>query len=104
MDLVSHEQIARHGVMRKPQSIQTSLSDRPPAESDQLGLDPNVPLPGQGNTPDIELITDWNQTAADYPRDKRIHDFIEEQVTRSPDAVAAIFRDQQITYRELDSR
>jgi amino acid adenylation domain-containing protein len=104
MDLVSHEQIGSHGVMRKRKRIQTSGSDRPPAESEQLGLDPNVPLPGQCNTPDTELITDWNQTAADYPRDKRIHDFIEEQVARSPDAVAAIFRDQQLTYRELDSR
>src|ERR1700693_2010181 len=93
--------------MRKRKRIQTSGSDRPPAGSERFRLDPEMPLPGPCQAPEIEkppLFTDWNQTAADYPRDKRIHDFIEEQVARSPDAVAAIFRDQQLTYRELDSR
>jgi amino acid adenylation domain-containing protein len=43
-------------------------------------------------------------TRVDYPRDKRIHDLIEEQAARSPNAIAAVFRDQQTTYRELDSK
>jgi natural product biosynthesis luciferase-like monooxygenase protein len=51
-----------------------------------------------------QLLEDWNRTGSEYARKKRIHDLIEEQTRRSPDAVAVIFRDRQITYRELDSR
>jgi amino acid adenylation domain-containing protein len=39
-----------------------------------------------------------------FPREKKIHEWIEEQVRRTPDATAAIFENQQITYRELDER
>lgn len=46
----------------------------------------------------------WNDTHADYPRAKRVHDWIEEQAERSPEAIALVFRDRQLTYRELDAR
>ncbi|HTC90734.1 MAG TPA: MupA/Atu3671 family FMN-dependent luciferase-like monooxygenase [Bryobacteraceae bacterium] len=46
----------------------------------------------------------WNDTRADYPRDKRIHELIEQQVDRSPQATAIVFRDQSLTYQELDAR
>jgi len=45
-----------------------------------------------------------NQTSVDYPAEKRIQDLFEEQVEQSPGAVAAVFGDQQITYRELDRK
>jgi len=44
----------------------------------------------------------WNDTATDYPRDKTIVDLFEEQVEQTPDAVAVVFKDQQLTYRELN--
>lgn len=50
------------------------------------------------------LLVEWNDTTRDYPRDKRIHELFEEQVERSPDAVAVVFEDQQLTYRELNNR
>ncbi|HEX7022003.1 MAG TPA: amino acid adenylation domain-containing protein, partial [Trueperaceae bacterium] len=40
----------------------------------------------------------------DYPLDRPLHAFIEEQVERTPDAVAVVFEDEQLSYRELDAR
>ena len=40
----------------------------------------------------------------DYPRDKCIHELFEEQAARTPDAVAVVFEDQQLTYAELNAR
>ena len=37
-----------------------------------------------------QLLVDWNDTAADYPQDKCIHQLFEEQVERTPDAMAVI--------------
>ncbi len=52
----------------------------------------------------IQLIETWNDTAADYPHHQRIHDSIEARGRRSADDVAVIFRDQQITYGDLNRR
>ncbi|ARV58502.1 non-ribosomal peptide synthetase [Nostocales cyanobacterium HT-58-2] len=51
-----------------------------------------------------QLLVEWNQTHADYPQDKCIHELFEQLVERTPDAVAVMFADQQLTYRELNSR
>ncbi|MEH1970760.1 amino acid adenylation domain-containing protein [Nostoc sp.] len=51
-----------------------------------------------------KLLVEWNQTQADYPQLTCIHQLFEAQVERSPDAVAAIFADRQITYRQLNAR
>lgn len=51
-----------------------------------------------------QILTEWNQTAFDYPREKCIHQLFEEQAAKTPDAVAVIFQQQQLTYRELDNR
>ena len=51
-----------------------------------------------------QILVEWNDTAADYPKDKCIHELFEEQVERTPDAVAVEFEGQQLTYRELNSR
>lgn len=47
---------------------------------------------------------EWNNTTVDYPRDLRIHDLFELQSQRSPEAVALLFDNQQVTYRELNER
>lgn len=51
-----------------------------------------------------KILVEWNDTAADYPKDKCIHQLFEEQVERTPEAIAAEFEDQRITYRELNRR
>lgn len=44
------------------------------------------------------------ETAADYPRDRSIHELFEEQAVRSPNAVALVLGEQQWTYRQLNRR
>ena len=51
-----------------------------------------------------QILVDWNDTVADYPKDKCIHQLFEEQVERSPDAIALECEDKQITYRELNQK
>ncbi|MCG6135476.1 MAG: amino acid adenylation domain-containing protein [Nostoc sp. LLA-1] len=51
-----------------------------------------------------QLLVEWNDTQVDYPQDKCIHQLFEEQVERTPDAVAVVFENQQLTYRELNCR
>jgi amino acid adenylation domain-containing protein len=51
-----------------------------------------------------QLLVEWNQTRTDYPKDKCIHQLFEAQVEKTPDAVAVVFENQQLTYRELNQR
>jgi amino acid adenylation domain-containing protein len=51
-----------------------------------------------------QILVGWNATAAEYPRSKCVHQLIEEQSLRSPDAVAVAFEGQTLTYSELDRR
>ncbi|NCR69790.1 MAG: amino acid adenylation domain-containing protein [Microcystis aeruginosa LG13-12] len=51
-----------------------------------------------------QLLEGWNETKADYSYNKCIHQLIEEQAARTPDAVAVVFESQQLTYAELNSR
>ncbi|MDZ4344077.1 MAG: condensation domain-containing protein, partial [Candidatus Binatia bacterium] len=44
-----------------------------------------------------QLLIDWNDTKAEYPRHKCIHRLFEEQVERTPDAIAVVFEDKQLT-------
>jgi amino acid adenylation domain-containing protein len=51
-----------------------------------------------------QILVEWNDTAADYPKDRCIHELFQEQVERTPEAIAVEFENQQITYRELNRR
>jgi amino acid adenylation domain-containing protein len=51
-----------------------------------------------------EQIAAWNNTQVDYPDDRCIHQLFERQVAKTPDAIAAIFEEQQLTYQELNQR
>ncbi len=50
------------------------------------------------------ILIEWNQTAIDYPKDKCIHQLFEQQARLTPDAIAVIFEQEKLTYRELDNR
>ena len=51
-----------------------------------------------------QLLEEWNDTKTDYPKDKCVHELFESQVERTPDAIAVVFEDQQLSYRELNNR
>ncbi|NMG06764.1 non-ribosomal peptide synthetase [Brasilonema sp. UFV-L1] len=51
-----------------------------------------------------QLVLEWNDTQADYPTDTCIHQLFEAQVERTPEAIALVFEDQQLTYWELNSK
>lgn len=50
------------------------------------------------------LLVDWNDTTTKYPANKCIHRLFEEQVTRGPNAIALLFDNRQLTYKELDTK
>ncbi len=51
-----------------------------------------------------QLLGEWNDTQAEYPRNVCIHQLFEAQVEKTPDAVAVVFDNEQLTYRELNQR
>ena len=53
---------------------------------------------------DLALQAALNDTAHDWPRDRQIHELVEEQVDRTPDAVAVAQGETTLTYAELDRR
>src|SRR5439155_21142731 len=67
--------------------------------------------PGQRIT-DLPILTQaeqrqllaWNDTHSEYPDQVCLHQLIEQQVQRTPEAPAVVFEDQQLTYREVNCR
>lgn len=51
-----------------------------------------------------QILVEWNQTQTEYPRASCIHELIEAQTKRAPDAIAVQFEDQSLTYKELNKR
>ncbi|OUL18945.1 non-ribosomal peptide synthetase [Nostoc sp. T09] len=51
-----------------------------------------------------QLLVEWNNTEIDYPQDQCIHQLFEAQVEKTPDAVAVVLENEQLTYRELNER
>ncbi|HLK57997.1 MAG TPA: amino acid adenylation domain-containing protein, partial [Chthonomonadaceae bacterium] len=51
-----------------------------------------------------QRIVAWNDTRVTFPQESCIHQLIEQQVERTPDAIAVVCERQQLTYRELDQR
>ena len=51
-----------------------------------------------------QLLVEWNDTETEYPSNKCIHQLFEKQVEQTPDAVAVVFENQQLTYKQLNQR
>ena len=49
------------------------------------------------------MLVEWNDTRADYPRERCIHQLFEAQARRAPDAIALVYGDRELTYREPTS-
>ncbi|WP_164723270.1 non-ribosomal peptide synthetase [Chryseobacterium aureum] len=51
-----------------------------------------------------QLTEVFNDTAVDYPKDKTVADLFALQASRSPDEIAVVFDNENLTYKELDER
>src|SRR5918992_707022 len=51
-----------------------------------------------------QVVVEWNQTHAPYPKGRCLHELFEAQVEQTPAAIAAVFENEQLTYWELNHR
>ncbi len=80
------------------QTLLEAIVDNPQQRLSQLPLLTEV---------EQQLLKQWNYTEVEYPtttKEQCIHQLFEAQVERTPDAVAVVFEDQQLTYWELNNR
>jgi amino acid adenylation domain-containing protein len=49
-----------------------------------------------------QQLVEWNDTAVSYAEDRCLHELFEEQVERTPNAVAVEFQGEHLTYRQLN--
>jgi amino acid adenylation domain-containing protein/thioester reductase-like protein len=51
-----------------------------------------------------QLLVEFNNTQTNYPQDKCFHQLFEEQVNKTPNNIAVVFGEQQLTYADLNLR
>ena len=51
-----------------------------------------------------QILVEWNATGAPYPQDKCVHELFEAQAAKTPDAVAVVFGEEEVSYGELNTR
>ncbi|HEX3029708.1 MAG TPA: condensation domain-containing protein, partial [Clostridia bacterium] len=51
-----------------------------------------------------QILVDFNNTEAEYPKDKTIHQLFEEQAKKTPDNIALVSGEVLLSYRELDKK
>ncbi|MFD2419030.1 non-ribosomal peptide synthetase [Amycolatopsis pigmentata] len=51
-----------------------------------------------------QLLVEWNDTEADFPRDVCVHELVGRQAAAHPDAVAVVSAMESLTYGELTAR
>ncbi|MEM9272766.1 MAG: amino acid adenylation domain-containing protein [Cyanobacteria bacterium P01_F01_bin.143] len=65
---------------------------------------PITQLPLLTATEKGKILREWNDTTVAYPKTLCFHQLFEAQVERTPEAVAVVFQDQKLTYKELNQR
>ena len=51
-----------------------------------------------------QILLEWNATQTNYPKDKTIHQLLEEQAAKTPGNIAVVYEEKQLTYQELNER
>nr|WP_244431779.1 non-ribosomal peptide synthetase [Xenorhabdus szentirmaii] len=73
--------------------------------TEALDTEPQRPIVNISVLPATErqqLLVDFNATQMDFPQDALIHQLVEEQVQRTPNAIAVICEGHSLTYDELN--
>ena len=89
---------AQNSIQRMAAHLQTLLSGIVANPQQRLSQ-----LPLLKESEKHQLLEQWNNTAVEYPQ-LCIHELFEAQVQKTPDAVAVVFEDEQLTYSELNAR
>ncbi|TDB47516.1 non-ribosomal peptide synthetase [Photorhabdus luminescens] len=74
---------------------------------DTLELAPETPIRALNVLPASErtlLLETWNATETPYPEQRCIHQLIEQQVEKTPDATALVYENQTLSYGQLNAR
>ena len=93
-DLFEAETISR--MLSHYQNLLSAAVETPELPISQLPLMTELELD--------QILVEWNNTKTDYPDDKCIHQLFEEQVEKTPDAIAVVFEEQKLTYSELNNK
>ncbi|MGB7603867.1 MAG: condensation domain-containing protein, partial [Lutisporaceae bacterium] len=51
-----------------------------------------------------KLLMEFNNTKAEYPKNKTIQQLFEEQAEKTPDKIAVVYKEKQLTYKELNQK
>ncbi len=51
-----------------------------------------------------QILVEWNNPSTDYPKEQCIHQLVEAQVAKTPEALAVVFTNEYLSYHELNSR
>jgi len=54
--------------------------------------------------PEVQQLQTWNDTTTDYPKVLTLVDLFEQQVEKTPDNIAVVFEEQQLSYSELNHK
>ena len=81
---------------RQYRTLLDSVMDNPEARITALEM--------LGDVERRELLIEFNDTKAAYPLDKCLHQLFELQAAHTPDSVAVIFEEQQLTYGGLNEQ
>ena len=93
-DIFKADRISR--TIEHLQVIANAVSDNPDQRIAHLPLMPD-------SERDL-VLESWNDTKADYPRDRCLHQLFEDQARQAPEKVAVVFESESITYRQLNER
>jgi amino acid adenylation domain-containing protein len=86
-------------ISRLVENFETLLEGIVAAPARRIG---NLPLLPEAQR--RRQLREWNDTRVEYPAGRCVHHLFEAQAQRTPDAIALIFEEQQLTYGELNER
>ncbi|WP_105425426.1 MupA/Atu3671 family FMN-dependent luciferase-like monooxygenase [Neorhizobium tomejilense] len=87
---------------RQAQDLATAFAILASAFEDRATLLQDLPL--MSNADRNMVLFDWNRTEREYDTAACVHQLIERQVDRTPDAEALAFHGRSLSYREMDER
>ncbi|WP_457934200.1 amino acid adenylation domain-containing protein [Pseudoalteromonas sp. SCSIO 43210] len=76
--------------------LMTALLQAPEQAANTLSVIPD--------TEQHQLISAFNNTACPYSKEALIHELFEQQVEKTPDNIALVFAETELTYQELNTR